>query len=589
MKLKNIVSIAGFSLLTLPSSAVIASHKLENNSKNENDDDSRHLATLKSSEIIETDYYDAMHMYDEAYKSIGILPFKNHLLNGGAGYYEKIKVGVLDNGHINFDAIIKPKNIKLNYVYYPDSSSNNSLEFSNHATHVATFIGGVSGINPNAELYSLGTANGKINELRSKLDWAVKNGVRVINISMGAFVDFKKINKELTLFETNNDFKHLDKALEYINKPFSYELTGGVLDWYSYKYGLIFVNSSGNDLDSYEDLFERLNELSKKYPDNKGIENVLKIYNNDNIYIPLGINSSFNAISVAGILKDKKIDPTVNNPAHYKYTPDKNFISAVQNFQPKWKNTNSIYFKKLWSILNGTSFSSPIIAGLISLIISTYEKNSDWKFDASDIKNILALNSIYVKNSSSQKHLFNDIFDKQNRGGKKTISGYGYPNWVQIRDFFEHNNKAKMFKFNNTENGIFGTYNKDNIVKNVGRVAPNHRYKAALSWLHYGIDPFRYKYLLNVNDDELLNKYFSTSADYSLELHSEYDNKLTDLKYGNHEFINSINRTDKTIEFDLNVHYYKDEYDWYQEGNFIDKWSRTLKFYFKEGEYAKPR
>lgn len=94
------------------------------------------------------------------------------------------------------------------------------MKFSNHATHVATFIGGVSGINPNAELYSLGTANGKINELRSKLDWAVKNGVRVINISMGAFVDFKKINKELTMFETNNDFKHLDKALGYINKPF---------------------------------------------------------------------------------------------------------------------------------------------------------------------------------------------------------------------------------------------------------------------------------------------------------------------------------------------------------------------------------
>jgi subtilisin len=105
---------------------------------------------------------------------------------------DPIKVGVIDTG-IDLSHPDLKDNIKGGYnAIYPGKSPNDD---NGHGTHVAGIIAalnndiGVVGVGPKIDLYAIKVLNargsGSLSDVIEGLDWAVSNGIQVVNMSLG--------------------------------------------------------------------------------------------------------------------------------------------------------------------------------------------------------------------------------------------------------------------------------------------------------------------------------------------------------------------------------------------------------------------
>jgi subtilisin family serine protease len=113
-------------------------------------------------------------------------------ISSGSG----VKVAVLDTG-IDTDHPDLDNNLAgcLNFIY----SWRNCEDDNGHGTHVSGIIAaennnlGVVGVSPNAKIYALKVLDrrgrGYLSDIIEALDWAVQNGIQVVNMSLGTSSD----------------------------------------------------------------------------------------------------------------------------------------------------------------------------------------------------------------------------------------------------------------------------------------------------------------------------------------------------------------------------------------------------------------
>jgi subtilisin len=118
---------------------------------------------------------------------------------------DPVKVGVIDTG-IDLNHPDLQANIKGGYnAINPLKSYNDD---NGHGTHVAGIIAalnnsiGVVGVGPNIDLYAIKVLNasgsGYLSDVIEGLDWAVKNGMRVVNMSLGTDQDVQSFHDAIT-------------------------------------------------------------------------------------------------------------------------------------------------------------------------------------------------------------------------------------------------------------------------------------------------------------------------------------------------------------------------------------------------------
>ena len=114
---------------------------------------------------------------------------------------DPVKVGVIDTG-IDLSHPDLKDNIKVGYnAIYPWKSPNDD---NGHGTHVAGIIAalnnsiGVVGVGPKIDLYAIKVLNasgsGYLSDVIEGLDWAVKNGMQVVNMSLGTDQDVQSFH-----------------------------------------------------------------------------------------------------------------------------------------------------------------------------------------------------------------------------------------------------------------------------------------------------------------------------------------------------------------------------------------------------------
>ncbi|WGI37022.1 S8 family serine peptidase [Mesomycoplasma lagogenitalium] len=278
-------------------------------------------------------------IYKEHFKIVNVYNYVNKKdinLNGREG-----KIGIMEwaNKNINTSNFFKKNwiNIYNNETYMKNS----------HGTNVTKIIGGISGVDKNAEIYFTGHLNS--NEWIKKLEWMViDNGVRIINHSYGPKGDYDDYNDNV-LF----------------------------LDYLSRKYGVINVFSAGNGQNKPAEKNEWIN----------------------------GDKISFNSIVVGStnLKKDYLISDFSNWQKFQKYNElPKPLVVAPGE-----------YYKTENGFQNGTSYSAPLVTGIISLLLKEKEHINNDRDRLTAIKSILAvssyLSSQYKDNNLNRNGLHNKV------------------------------------------------------------------------------------------------------------------------------------------------------------------------------------
>lgn len=127
---------------------------------------------------------------------------------------EGIKVGVIDTG-INYNH----EDLKDNYAggknyIEPDNPAADPLDDQGHGTHVAGTIAavynskGVVGIAPKASLYAVKVMDkngaGMPSDIVRGIEWAIKNGMNVLNMSIGSPAPSEPMHKAIKKAVANN-------------------------------------------------------------------------------------------------------------------------------------------------------------------------------------------------------------------------------------------------------------------------------------------------------------------------------------------------------------------------------------------------
>jgi len=126
-------------------------------------------------------------------------------ISWGISTGDPVKVGVIDTG-IDLKHPDLQTNIKGGYnAIYPWKSPNDD---NGHGTHVAGIIAalnnsiGVVGVGPKIDLYAIKVLNasgsGYLSDVIEGLDWAVSNGMQVVNMSLGTSQDVQSFHDAIS-------------------------------------------------------------------------------------------------------------------------------------------------------------------------------------------------------------------------------------------------------------------------------------------------------------------------------------------------------------------------------------------------------
>lgn len=116
----------------------------------------------------------------------------------------KVKVAIIDSG-VNYSEDINVV-VRKNFIQ-DDECSSLYEDFCDHGTAVAGIIGaldneiGITGINPNVEIYSARVLDDKleapVERIIDALNWAVENDVDIINMSFGVHQDVPELHQAI--------------------------------------------------------------------------------------------------------------------------------------------------------------------------------------------------------------------------------------------------------------------------------------------------------------------------------------------------------------------------------------------------------
>ncbi|WP_436358633.1 S8 family serine peptidase [Mycoplasma sp. 480] len=223
---------------------------------------------------------------------------------------QPIKVGVMETGSTPYYKHFK------NIVYF--DKNDKGIEYS-HADSVARIIADKDyGLNPNSIIYAAdfkGDENeSEFSKWIKRMEWMIDNGVKIINHSYG--VNYVN-SKGIPTYKNTNE----------ILKKENYNNWAYYLDFISRKYGIINIFSSGNDGDNKDFHFVD----GKKLSQNSIIVGSTNIKGN-----------SISSFSSWGYVNEK----IINKPL---------LVAPGEGYE---------FQKGKYS--NGTSFSSPLVAGIIS-------------------------------------------------------------------------------------------------------------------------------------------------------------------------------------------------------------------------------
>ncbi len=399
-------------------------------------------------------------------------------------YYEHQKVGVVEpgmSGTYDESDWLKAQIPKYLVNYYnigrADSKKTNENQ-NDHASLVSGIIVGKSGFAFNTDLH---LANlGKEVTFDSPV-WMsifekliIEKGVRLINHSYG----FNSIDKK----DVDADFEHIygnnsilkNSVSRYIDHLY-------YLDFLSRKYGVINIFAAGNE---YDDKWKNdITNFEEKYGYISGYANAI---NSIVVGSSFGTKENFYASNFSNRLLPKALKDL---PKPLIVAPGENIVGLSDQKSPE----------------SGTSFSAPIVTGIVSTIIATNHhlfnnKNIipaiksvlsssavDSELDYQGIKNFIestkkenekrnTWSSIdnYLDNLSKWRYLLNYENEHESKSsGFDTAVGAGQINFANIQKAIE-NLKTFSVSFENTDEYV---YVSPEIKLNQG-----NKIKASLAW-----------------------------------------------------------------------------------------------------------
>lgn len=273
-----------------------------------------------------------------------------------------LKVGILESGGVANDSATP---FQWNNKYGNGVHWRNELfyyeSWSNHANNVAEIIVGQKGINPTLKLWSV-QLDTFWNGMTGEMDFFLYSGVKIINNSW-SFVDPKR-NKWLQTY--NSYSKYVDELIQSNPEIINFFSAGNVYD--------------GNDKElPYKDI--------------------------------AGVALSKNSIIVGAI----DTNENQNKTSYSQIGNDINYVTAVAyggnyNFS-SWNEREDGYYD------SGTSFSTPVITALSSMIVQRNKYYFDKGHDSIIMKSALI-------SGSKKPNYTNEIYTKE--------TGFGIPQFFSV-------------------------------------------------------------------------------------------------------------------------------------------------------------
>ena len=267
-------------------------------------EDSSSLFKCQSTTVPDTEYKKTVlgnALWNQGYRGSGV---KVAVFDTGGSYHDDLKI----SGATTF------------------VSNENWKDYEYHGTHVSGIIAGKKyGVAPEAQLYIIKTLskgvsdhNQRVDVLTRSIDWAIKNKIKIVNMSYG--------------YESDTSFLS-SKQKEGLNEIFKK----------GYDNGLLFVAAAGN--------YGKTNNKNVRFPASS--PHVIAVSN---------------TVGGGGINDTSSIGPKIELSA-----PGTNLYSTV----PYDKDTDS-YFdcwdgtKNGYMDLSGTSMSAPVVSGIAALLYQKY-------------------------------------------------------------------------------------------------------------------------------------------------------------------------------------------------------------------------
>ncbi|AJR12283.1 hypothetical protein MDIS_02635 [Mesomycoplasma dispar] len=463
----------------------------------------------------------------------------------GSNKYEK--VGVVEpgmSGTYDESDSLKAQIPKYLVNYYnigrADSKKTNENQ-NDHASLVSGIIVGKSGFAFNTDLHlaNLGEVTFDSPVWMSVFEkLIIEKGVRVINHSYGFnFIDQKDVDASFKDIYGNNSLLK-NSVSRYIDHLY-------YLDFLSRKYGVINIFAAGNE---YDDRLKN-NDPKKKYGYISGYANAI---NSIVVGSSFGTKENFYASNFSNRLLPNALKGL---PKPLIVAPGENIVGLSDQKSPE----------------SGTSFSAPIVTGIVSTIIGSNpylfnEKNIipaiksvlsssavDSKLDYQGIKNFVestkkenekrhTSSSIddYLEDSSKSRYLQNyENEHKSKPNGFDTAVGAGQINFANIQKAIE-NLKTFSVSFENTDEYVYVSpeikLNQGNKIKaslawafNAGLTKPLKKYESRLHSWYDNLVAYGSSYVADQNPGTLYGEYHPQS-NFEEEYHPKYPNEWLNRK-----------------------------------------------------------
>ncbi|WLP85373.1 S8 family serine peptidase [Mycoplasma seminis] len=293
-KIKNIFAILGIGLLPIVSTSFIsATINKEVKTKNIDElskDKNISINSKNNYQISEFDYEILKEFYKPYYNKLGLRYHLNQYSKGAKldknSPYNKVGIIEVDNSNLSY----LPSKLVDFEINKKENIANNV--YDTHGIGVASLIGTDTGINKKANIFFTSlTDNG--NDYRESLDYMVKNGVNIINMSFETVDFYTKLDSKNIVhkgqgrnFESEIPTNTYDKDSKLITDKWIFDVKKDITNNFFYKQNLnnyLFFKNLVHIINLYDDIMgNKTNYYSMKSAEirfNEIMDEYIKKYN----------------------------------------------------------------------------------------------------------------------------------------------------------------------------------------------------------------------------------------------------------------------------------------------------------------------